>query len=140
MKLEKFQLLLNYIFSNISEIIKYTVMKQFKIIDFWISSLLIAGFAMASMINMDYTFLMGYIVVGSWQVISMIVHLAARSFIYKSGARYVYNWITLIALVTIPLGSFWILLFTAPFMAVYYTYLCYRETYIMMQRPLALLK
>jgi hypothetical protein len=115
-------------------------MKQFKIIDFWISSLLIAGFAVASIINMDFTFLIGYIVIGGWQVISMIVHLVARSFIYKGGPRFVYNWITLAALITMPIGSFWILLFTAPFMAIYYTYICYKETYVMMQRPLALLK
>lgn len=115
-------------------------MQKFKMIDFWISSLLIAGFAIASIINMDYTFLIGYIVIGSWQVISMIVHLAARSFIYKGGARFVYNWIALIALITMPVGSFFILLFAAPVMAIYYTYLCYKETYVMMQRPLALLK
>jgi hypothetical protein len=115
-------------------------MKQFKIIDFWGSCLLIAGFTIASVINRDFTFLIGYLVVGGYQVVSMIVHLAAGSFIYKGGARYYYNWVTLITLLTIPLGSFWILLFVAPFMAMYYTWICYEETYIKMQRPLALLK
>jgi hypothetical protein len=115
-------------------------MKQFKIIDFWISSLLITGFAIVSVIEMDFTFLIGYIVVGSWQVISMVVHIIARCFVYKAGARFAYNWITLIALITMPLGSFWVLLFTAPFMAIYYTYLCYKETYVMMQRPISILK
>jgi hypothetical protein len=115
-------------------------MKQFKIIDFWISCILIAGFAIASIYNGGWTFLIGYIVVGSWQVISMVVHLITGTFIYKKGARYVYNWITLISLITMPVGSIFILYFTAPFMAVYYTYLCYEETYVKMKRPLALLK
>ena len=115
-------------------------MKQFKVIDFWISSILIAGFLVASMINRDFTFLAGHIIVGAWQVISMIVHAATQCFTYKSGARYWYHWITLIFLLTMPVGSFWILLFTAPFMAIYYTCLCYNETYVKMQRPLAVLK
>ena len=115
-------------------------MKQFKIIDFWISCILITVFAIASIFNGDYTFLIGYIVVGSWQVISMIVHLVTRTFIYKRGSRYVYNWVTLISLLTMPIGSYIILFFAAPFMAVYYTWICYDETYVKMQRPLALLK
>lgn len=115
-------------------------MKKFKIIDLWISIVLITGFAIASLINRDYTFIIGYFVVGGWQVISMIVHAVDRCFTEKRGARYVYHWITFISVVTMPLGSFWILLFTAPFMAVYYTWLCYNEVYVKMQRPLAQLK
>ena len=115
-------------------------MKKFKTIDMWISIGLIAGFAIASLINQDYTFITGYFVVGGWQVISMIVHAVDRCFTEKTGARYIYHWITFISLVTMPIGSFWILLFTAPFMAVYYTWLCYNEVYIKMQRPLAQLK
>jgi hypothetical protein len=110
-------------------------MKQFKIIDFWISCILIAVFTVTSIFNGDFTF-----IIGGWQVISMIVHLAAGSFIYKEGARYSYNRLILIAIIALPLGSFLILLFTAPIMAVYYTHLCYRETFVMMRRPLALLK
>jgi hypothetical protein len=119
-------------------------MKTFKIIDVWISIGIIIsftaliiyqgrGFSIAN--NLLFT---AYFVVGGWQVISMIIHAAAGCFTY--GARYVYHWITLMALITIPIGSFWILLFTAPFMAVFYTWLCYREVYIKMKRPLELLK
>jgi hypothetical protein len=115
-------------------------MKRFKIIDFWISCILITAFTIVSIYGGGWTFLIGYIVVGSWQVISMIVHVVTGTFIYKGGSRYVYNWITLISVITMPVGSIFILYFTAPFMAIYYTYLCYNETYIKMQRPLALLK
>ncbi len=115
-------------------------MRKFKEIDTWISIILITGFAIATVINRDYTFLLGYFVVGGWQVISMLVHIYYHSFTEKKSIRRNYHWITLISLISMPIGSFWILLFTAPFMAVFYTWLCYDEARKMNQRPLALLK
>ena len=115
-------------------------MKKFKEVDTWISIILITGFAIAGIINRDYTFLLGYFVVGGWQVISMLVHVYYHRFTEKKGIRRNYHWITLISLITMPIGSFWILLFTAPFMAVFYTWLCFNEVRKMNQRPLALLK
>ena len=115
-------------------------MKKFKKIDAWISLVLIAGFAIATIINRDYTFLLGYFVIGGWQVISMLVHVYNKWFTQKRGGRYIYHWITLISLLTMPVGSFWILLFAAPFMALYYTWLCFDEVRKMNMRPLALLK
>src|SRR5689334_7592355 len=109
-------------------------MKKFKTLDAWISTLLIAGFTIASLINRDYTFMTGYFVVGGWQVISMLVHAFSKAF-PQSSTRNVYHWITLISLITFPLGSYWILLFTAPFMAVFYTGLCYTELRKMNERP-----
>lgn len=115
-------------------------MKKFKKIDTWISITLITAFAIASIINQDYTFIIGYFVVGGWQVISMLIHLFYRRSLEISRVRYVYQLITLIALATMPVGSFLILLFTAPFMAIFYTWLCFDEVRKMHQRPLALLK
>jgi hypothetical protein len=120
-------------------------MKTFKIIDVWLSIGLIISITVLIMIDseigfMENTLLTGYFVVGGWHVISMLVHAFNHCFTYKNGARYIYHWITLISLATMPLGSFWILGITAPFMAVFYTWLCYRETYIKMKRPLDILK
>ncbi len=115
-------------------------MKKFKTIDTWISIILITAFAIASIINRNYTFLIGYFVVGGWQVISMLVHVFYHSFTEKGSTRYIYHWITFISLITMPIGSFWILLFTAPFMAVFYAWLCFDEVRKMNQRPLAILK
>lgn len=115
-------------------------MKTFKLVDFWVSAGLILVFAVLSVFKHDETFMVGYFVVGTWQVISMLVHVFTKTFTHRPGARYAYNWITLISVVTMPLGSFWILLFTAPFMAVYYTWICYREVFVKMQRPLSVLK
>lgn len=115
-------------------------MKKFKKIDVWVSITLITGFAIATIINRDYTFLAGYFIVGGWQVLSMLVHIYYHSFTQKKGIRRIYHWLTLFSLVTMPVGSYLILLFAAPFMAVFYTGLCYDEVRKMNQRPLALLK
>lgn len=122
-------------------------MKRFKIIDFWISSILIAGFAVVSIPAcikeeglLNSTLITGYFVVGGWQCISMIIHVAGGWFTKKWGARYFYNWITLVSVVTMPAGSVWILILTAPFMAIYYAHMCYKETFVKMKRPMELLK
>ncbi|MBS1510161.1 MAG: hypothetical protein JST86_04925 [Bacteroidetes bacterium] len=121
-------------------------MKTFKIIDCWVSVVLITFFTTMALINgtaftINNQVFYGYFAVGGWQVISMIVHAVNGWFTNRrTGARYIYHWIVVIALVTFPAGSFFILLFTAPFMAVGYTALCCRETWYIMHRPLSLLK
>ncbi len=116
-------------------------MKKIKLIDFWISVALIITFLAISLITQDGTFIIGYFVVGGWQVISMVVHMYGNWFNEKKGKRRVYHWITGISLVSMPLGSFYILVFTAPFMAIYYTWICYDEVFVkMQQRPLYQLK
>ncbi|MDN3657714.1 hypothetical protein QWZ08_18825 [Ferruginibacter paludis] len=120
-------------------------MKSIMKIDFRISSCLIIFFTIVTLLKterpiVDLNFLTGYFVVGGWQVISMIVHALNHWFTYNKGKRYAYHWITFISIVTMPLGSVVILVFTAPFMAIWYTWICYEEVYIKMQRPLALLK
>lgn len=141
------RLLFGNIFSNISEILKTTVMKKFKMIDCWVSAILIVIFTVLSIPAsiktgwmLNNTVLTGYFVVGGWQVISMIVHSIKQSFTRKGSSRLIYHVITIVSIVTIPAGSFYILFLTAPFMAIYYTFLCFDETYNKMKRPLALLK
>ena len=114
-------------------------MKKFKEVDTWISIILIIAFSIATIINQDYTLFLGYFLVGGWQVISMIVHLFYRRSLPVSKLRSFYQFLSLIAIVTMP-GSFYLLLYAAPFMAVFYTWLCYDEVRKMNQRPLALLK
>jgi hypothetical protein len=132
------QLLFENNISIFSENLNTTIMKTFKLIDFWVSAGLIIVFTVLSLFKQDDTFMVGYFVVGGWQVISMLVHVFTNTFTH--GARSVYHWITLITVFTMPIGSIWILLFAAPFMAVYYTWICYNEVYIKMRRPLSVLK
>lgn len=121
-------------------------MKKFKVFDVWFNVGLIISFAIINIIEgvsnfLSNNFLLGYFIVGGWQIVSMIIHLINKRYlIFNYTSRVVYNWITLIAIISIPFGGFWILFFTAPFMAIFYTLLCYRETYIKMKRPLDDLK
>ena len=103
-------------------------MKKFKQIDYWISILLIIGFAVAGLINQDATFLIGYFVVGGWQVISMTFHAINKWFTEKGSRRYIYHCIVLCILLLALAGLMenfilsllaFPMLFAAPFMAIY---------------------
>jgi len=122
-------------------------MKTFKKIDAYVSVSLILFFIFWIPFNLksgngliDGALFLSYYVIGGWQVISMLVHAITGTFVYGGGIRYIYHWITFIAVVTMPAGSVWILIFTAPFMAVFYTWLCFQEVYVKMRRPLSYLK
>lgn len=124
-------------------------MKKFKQTDYLISLLLILVFVVMSFINQDMTWIVGYFVVGGWQVISMIIHAFFGWFNVKNSRRYVYQYIVLIIIVLALLGLIvkpilfllaYPMLFAAPVMAIYYTWICYDEVYEKMQRPLYFLK
>ncbi len=124
-------------------------MKKFKTIDVWTSIVLMVVFAIYSLIKLDNSFLIGYCIVGGWQMISMIIHAINGWFTFGKAARYYYHIsiavlaaLTLVGLLAYPV--LWtvmlVLLFAAPFMAVYYAWLCYHEVSVKMQRPMAALK
>ncbi len=124
-------------------------MKIFKKIDLWISILLLGFFFIYSLIRLDGTFLYGYVMVGSWQLISMLVHQFKGYFTSKYYSRHYYHILIVLALILLIVG--WViyplaflvlivLLFAAPIMAVIYTVICYNELTIHMKRPLDDLK
>lgn len=116
-------------------------MKQFKTIDVWISSILILIFSALALIKMKMIIVIwGYIIIGSWQVISMLFHSINGWFNEKRSKRRVYHWVTAVSLITMPIGSIFILLFIAPLMAIYYTWICFEEVTVKMKRPLHYLK
>ena len=124
-------------------------MRKFKLIDTWMSNFLIVSFTIISLIKFDYTFLIGYCVVGGWQVISMVVHIAKQWFTHQKAGRHYYHItvagcaaLTLVGLIVSPVlwAVMVVLLFAAPFMACYYAWLCYNEVYVKMQRPMAALR
>ena len=124
-------------------------MKKFKTIDVWTSIVLMVVFAIYSVIKMDNSFLIGYCTVGGWQMISMIIHAINGWFTFGKAGRYYYHLTVAVLGVVVLLSMLaypvlWvlmaILLFAAPFMAVYYTWLCYDEVFVRMQRPMAALK
>ena len=124
-------------------------MRKFKTIDCWLSLALIITAVVYSITRLDETFFYGYFLVGGWQCVSMIVHTWNGWFTNKGGARMNYH-LAVVAILAVALAGtlfnpllyivLLVLLFAAPFMALYYTRLCYIEVHVKMQRPLALLK
>jgi CHASE2 domain-containing sensor protein len=105
---------------------------------------------------MNEKFMYGYFVVGGWQIVSMFTHSVHKCFTENKGRRNHYHkLVLLLAIVTallialaqlaegffIPaLAMLYVLLFASPILAIFYTYMCYEETYIKMKRPMELLK
>ncbi|RYY68978.1 MAG: hypothetical protein EOO13_10855 [Chitinophagaceae bacterium] len=124
-------------------------MKTFKTCDYCISIALMIATLIYGLIKLDHSFLLGYFVVGSWQMISMLVHIYSDWFNSKGSKRNVYHNVIRALLALLVIGFFvqgllyplLVIVFLAgPFMAVYYTHLCYQEVNVKMQRPLAQLK
>ncbi|MCP9752162.1 hypothetical protein [Ferruginibacter sp. HRS2-29] len=124
-------------------------MRKFKLIDAWINIVLIIGAVIFSLASHDFDFIYSYFIVGGWQVFSMLTHTLCNWFIEPSEARLRYHYIVLIIAAFALIGALFntllfclmaFLLFAAPFMACYYAYLCYKEYYIKMRRPLSLLR
>ena len=124
-------------------------MKKFKLYDYWISVTLIGLSVIYGIIADELGFIAGYFVVGAWHIISLLVHHYNNWFTEKGGSRRVYQTIVIFLCVAFLAGIIvapvlyvlmFVLLLAAPLMAIYYTRLCYKEVYIKMQRPLAMLK
>jgi hypothetical protein len=120
-------------------------MKTFKLMDAGFSTGLILLFTW--LVLRDYIqgdcfdrLITGYLTVGAWQSISMIVHAIARWNNCYNGFRKGYQLFALAMVLGMPLGSIYILMFLSPFLAVTYTGLCYYETGQLSRRPLAMLK
>lgn len=117
-------------------------MRTFKLTDAFISLGLIlfcCGYCLADGGSIE-RIVTSYFIIGGWQTISMIVHALKKGYVKKNSYRSTYHWITLISLVTLPFGAFYILLFIAPLMAIFYTGLCLQECFGKPKRPLSFLK
>lgn len=122
-------------------------MKEFKTIDVIIQVFLIIGISIKSLLNMDQTFLHGYFIIGACQVTSIIVHQYNKWFTNNLSRRFYYHRITLGVILTMAFAYlipvffiiWYLMLFAAPFMAIYYTAICYREVFYPMKRPLDLI-
>jgi|GWRWMinimDraft_15_1066023.scaffolds.fasta_scaffold111733_1 hypothetical protein len=116
-------------------------MKTIKIIDLGINISLLLISTIENLLNGTEELVTAYLWAGAWQSLSMIVHASCGWMAPYNKTRYAYHWIAFIAVITMPLGSIWILLFAAPFMALFYTILCvYELKYLYRRRPLSLLK
>jgi hypothetical protein len=123
-------------------------MKNFKQIDNWISTLLMVAALLTSLIRRDESFILWYFIVGAWQIISMLTHVYT-GMVPKHSARAIYHSIVVVTLILAIIGVLvhyilyavlMILLFAAPFMAIYYTILGFDESKKWYTRPLSILK
>ncbi|MET0391983.1 MAG: hypothetical protein ABW019_02530 [Chitinophagaceae bacterium] len=116
-------------------------MRAFKLIDAGISLALLIILGIEWMKdNTMHQVVNSYFIIGGWQVISMVVHAWEKWFTRKYSIRHIYHWIAFISLVTLPIGSYWILFVAAAPMAVFYTGLCFVECAVKVRRPLSLIK
>ena len=116
-------------------------MKKFKTIDAWTHLLLIISLLISCIVKpLIESMAMAYFVIGCWEVCSMVIHEWNRWFTSPGGVRRIYHRAAFISIITIPFGSFTVLLFTLPVMFALYTYMCFHEVHVKLRRPLALLK
>ncbi len=124
------------------------IMKRIKMYDLLISLSLIIASIIAGLIWGIKIALFGYFLTGGWQLASMLFHTHYNCFTKKGSVRYYYHWLAAVCCSSLMLASiltafrftFFLLLLSAPLMAFYYTYICYQEVFVKMQRPMALLK
>jgi hypothetical protein len=104
-------------------------MKLFKQLEFYSSVLLIMAFFTSWLLTRDGELLFtAYYVVGALHITGMITHALAHWFTNAYSPRWYYHWLVVILLLLVPLGiGLWILLYAAPFMAIAYTWICWRE-------------
>lgn len=104
-------------------------MKLFKQVEFYSSVLLIIAFFVNWLITREGEMLFtAYYVVGALHITGMITHALAHWFTNTNSLRLYYHWLVVVLLLLTPLGiGLWILLYTAPFMAITYTWICWRE-------------
>ncbi len=117
-------------------------MKQLKQLELYLNLLLIAGFVISYILTSDNNLLfIAYYTVGAVQLISMIAHAIKQELTGSRSWRIYYHWLTAILLLLAPLGiGLVILLYAAPFMAITYTYICWRELQFLKLREFVHLK
>ena len=124
-------------------------MKIIKLYDAWIQAGLILVLTILSIIKNDGTFFIAYCIVGVWQLVSIFIHVLNGWFKGANYYRYYYNWVLVIMAIAFLIGLIipvvimiflYLLIWSAPFMAIVYCIICFRELSVLNKRPLAILK
>ncbi|MCG2616463.1 hypothetical protein LZZ85_19340 [Terrimonas sp. NA20] len=110
-------------------------MRSFKPIDFWIQIILIVMSTLWALTVGDFRFIWSYILVGSVQVISALIHLICSGHYIPQKSRKFYGMVVLVlALLStflfnsrqgIEFGV--VMLVVSPFLAAWYAWICYEE-------------
>ncbi len=125
-------------------------MKRFKVADISVNVFLIAAFIIYDIVQQNLrSILWQYYVIGSLQMISMLIHYVNGWFMNTESKRVAYSKIIAGILAVAAIGLFYTrflflfsfgMLFIAPCFALYYVWICYHELHFKMKRPISLLK
>jgi polyferredoxin len=118
----------------------YAGLRLWKILDVGLQVILV-GYSAWAFTGKDLEFLQGYLLVGGWQCISMLLHAFRRGLVQRYTFRWWYHRAVLLLLLLTPLfllvgpGTMFlvVMLFAAPPMALAYLTLCVVE--LLRQRP-----
>ncbi|WP_407526277.1 hypothetical protein PDL71_05145 [Lacibacter sp. MH-610] len=116
-------------------------MKTFKLVEIVLNAALIVSFVCVFAVTQSLELLfLSYFIVGGVQLLSMFFHVF-KGWFSNHNIRFVYYFFVLFigALCFGGIG-FFILLYTAPLMASFYVFICYRELKILQLRELVHLK
>jgi len=128
-------------------------MKPYKLIDFIIGILLIIICTFSAFVLKEAYFFYGYFVVGGWQLLSMLIHMANNDKYIRSSNRKIYEkmilWILIIGVLSLlltllemPILIFYLyaMLIFSPVLAIYYQVVCYIEYRLLIKRAFIHLK
>lgn len=123
-------------------------MKRLKEIDFIIQVLLIVATLIFILTNVEFAkiiLLFSLFIIGCYQLLSMLIHEYTGFFTKNNSIRRFYHNISYMIIAFALLSSFipgilYIILYVTPVMALTYTYICYKETFVFLKRPLSILK
>jgi hypothetical protein len=116
-------------------------MKQYKYTELLLNATFITGFILCFAITQSFEWLfLSYVVVGSVQLLSMLIHLW-KGWFSNHMFRVGYYWFLLVLIAFCFTGfGIWFLLYASPLMAAFYVYICYREWKILKLKELVHLK
>jgi hypothetical protein len=116
-------------------------MKQYKLTEIVINSLLIVGFVCAVAFTQSFDLLFAsYFIVGGIQLLSMIFHFVKGWFTNHNFRFVYYIFLVFIGMLCFGGFGFFVLLYASPLMATFYVYICYREWKILKFKELVHLK
>jgi hypothetical protein len=109
-------------------------MYTLKKIDAWGQLVVIIGCLVFVTIFSVERALWSYFIVGGWQVMSALLQAFLNKKHLEVWDRKTYMWFLIITIITFPIGSYWLLIYVAPFTAIWYLSISFRELRIWQHR------
>jgi hypothetical protein len=105
-------------------------MKHFKLTELLIYAVILVCFPLLMLISSSFElFFPAYFITGALQLFSIIIHFINGWFIHNPWRRgyALFLLLLFLLLLFVPMYILWMLLYSAPLLAAFYVYICYRE-------------